>query len=342
MGVELGGGVTLEFMPLGSRWAVDPFVILHNAVRRELLDLVGMIDSIDARTDSLDVSDKDAFADWWGKFQQLVTETFGIENRMVFPWVFGTVMPNGKLDPAMVEMKSQIIHEQQAVSRKFMELSLAIQSCTALNMKETFAKIVPQIRSFTIAFVVYYKRMEKLLISVIEPRFKKTDVQALEGKIVSATLAANPGGQDYFCMLYRGCATVADQQHVQSYLSKAERASFKRWYQAVDKSHFSVAQSVYQKNPDAPAYLNSQHVGAFSPRASGRLSPGGLSPRQSGAISPRQPGAVSPRQSGALNASGGLHSPRSGLKSPRDAGKGGGLFGSLMSPRKKNAEGGLK
>jgi len=341
--VEIGGGARLELMPLGHRWAVDPFVILHNAVRRELLDLLGVVESVEARIGALEESDKGDFCEWWAMFQKMVTESFGIENRMVFPWVFNAVLPNGMLDPAMVDVKNNIVLEQQALSRKFVELSLIIQGLTSINMKETFQTLVPKLRSLMIAFVAYFKRQEKLLISAIEPRFKKDDVEALEKKIVLATAASEPDGKHFFSMMYRGCATSADQARVQAQLAKSERSSVKRWYAVTENKHFVRAATIASKNPNPPAYLSVPQVGTFSPRQSGRLSPS--SPR---ATSPRASGRLSPRQSGQLNMSGGVDpasprgggptSPRKSLLSPRgNKGSGGGMFGGMLSPRKKAA-----
>jgi len=322
-------------------WSIAPFALLHNTLRRELIDLLVIVESLQQREGQLEQVDKDQFEEWWKLFQQLVNDVFAFENRIFFPWVFGVKLENGKFDPRFIKVKEEIMGNQQASARTFLEISLLLDklknAITVESLNAIFKDICPVMMKVIISFTKYLAQQERSLQKLIETTFKEEDLKKVEDKLVTAVLASDPNGQIYFAMMVRGCGSE-DAAELKAYLGVKDRFNWPTWLSRLKKEHTYIVKIFRDKNPnpsmssfsratDISSPLHSPTLA--SPRASGRLAPG--SPRASGRLA-----AGSPTASGRLNAanigSGRLNVGAAGAPaSPRASGR----LGDATSPTTK-------
>lgn len=89
----------LNLVPLGTTWAVDLFVRPHNGVRRELIDLYNIIDSLQRRVQDLRSQDLKLFFVWWKMFEAYLKVTFDLAEKMLIPWALnGSAAPESLND----------------------------------------------------------------------------------------------------------------------------------------------------------------------------------------------------------------------------------------------------
>ncbi|KAK1867101.1 hypothetical protein I4F81_009610 [Pyropia yezoensis] len=86
----------------GGRWASDVLTGLHNAVRRELLDMYACTASMQERGLNLTLAEVDEFAAWWALFRAFVADYF-IDNIFT---VFRAT-PSGEVLPLLFRTLDQ-------------------------------------------------------------------------------------------------------------------------------------------------------------------------------------------------------------------------------------------
>lgn len=89
----------LNLVPLGTTWAVDLFVRPHNGVRRELIDLYNIVDSLQRQVQELRSQDLKLFFVWWKVFAAYLEVTFELTETVLVPWALnGATAPDGLSD----------------------------------------------------------------------------------------------------------------------------------------------------------------------------------------------------------------------------------------------------
>ncbi|KAA8490443.1 hypothetical protein FVE85_8969 [Porphyridium purpureum] len=301
-GIDLGNGHRLALEEYGSCWSIDPFVLLHNAVRRDMVDLLIIVESVEMRRGHLTLDDRSDLIEWWHFFQKIVTEMFALENRVFFPWVFKGTMANGKVDSEMQTAKGEIMFQQQQVSRKFVEISLELNQIKVLE--SGMASLCQKVRNVVIGFSYYLLDMEKRLRLLIEVRFKREDLSAVEKKMMT-TVLTEPDGETIYAAILRGVANSKQLHHVKAYLSRKQRHDYPQWVKNLETKHTHIPRKFLDKNPHPTRSPASHATGAASPVP---MSPRGHHPG-SGRLSPQPSSLASPRKQKSSSMFGGL-SPR--------------------------------
>lgn len=70
------------FAEVGRDWAMDTFAISHNAVRRELNDLYGLVVSMVKRKDAVNAEDINNFFVWWPPFAEFILDALLIDHQV--------------------------------------------------------------------------------------------------------------------------------------------------------------------------------------------------------------------------------------------------------------------
>eukprot|EP00183_Erythrolobus_madagascarensis_P003031 CAMPEP_0185851632 /NCGR_PEP_ID=MMETSP1354-20130828/10711_1 /TAXON_ID=708628 /ORGANISM="Erythrolobus madagascarensis, Strain CCMP3276" /LENGTH=774 /DNA_ID=CAMNT_0028552661 /DNA_START=333 /DNA_END=2657 /DNA_ORIENTATION=+ len=79
---------SLKFASFGESWAVDVFSLPHNAIRRDLIDLYDMLESMYMRKRVLDVPLEIAMVfEWLRTFRSFLLRYFECEEQVLFPWI---------------------------------------------------------------------------------------------------------------------------------------------------------------------------------------------------------------------------------------------------------------
>jgi hypothetical protein len=76
----------LNLVPLGSSWSVDLFARSHNGIRRELIDLYNMVDSMQRRIAEVRSGDLRTFFLWWDVFESYFDAALKANTQLLIPW----------------------------------------------------------------------------------------------------------------------------------------------------------------------------------------------------------------------------------------------------------------
>lgn len=72
----------------GARWDVDLFVLPHNAVRAELMDMVDILNAFARAGHNLTLGHMHDFGAWWAVFEDFLTAYFAIDDAVLLPWAY--------------------------------------------------------------------------------------------------------------------------------------------------------------------------------------------------------------------------------------------------------------
>ncbi|CAN8076418.1 unnamed protein product [Agarophyton chilense] len=164
-------------VPLGSSWALDLLARLHNATRRELIDLYNMVDSMKRRVHQLGSADLRSFFTWWHLFSSFLKTTFEAHTQLLFPWV----STRAQLPDALGE---QPIHGvKDKLQSLFKEFRTANEQLSRRAPDETLARIIKALVHMHL-IVQHLETVENTLPELIEQQFQPAEAKRLEKKLV--------------------------------------------------------------------------------------------------------------------------------------------------------------
>ncbi|PXF40656.1 hypothetical protein BWQ96_09637 [Gracilariopsis chorda] len=165
-------------LPLGSTWALDLPARLHNAIRRELIDLYNMVDSMKRRVHQLGTADMRTFFSWWRLFSSFLKTVFLTHTQVIFPWLSAkTTLPDAVNDAHIQEVQDKL----QALLKEF---RIANEQLSRRAPDETLARIIKGLIHMHI-IVQHLESVESALPDVIEQHFQPTDQKKIEKKVAS-------------------------------------------------------------------------------------------------------------------------------------------------------------
>lgn len=178
----------LNLVPLGTSWAVDIFVRPHNGIRRELIDLYNIVDSMQRRIQDLRSQDLRIFFQWFDAFSSLLETVFEVSDQLLIPWAVGDgTPPTGLGEAARSANKAHI----EAMLKEF---DIVVAQMGRRPPDESLAKIIKSLKHIHLCFD-YLESVENLMPEVAEASRSEKEGRRMEKK-VAAYLHKN-GDPDY-------------------------------------------------------------------------------------------------------------------------------------------------
>ncbi|KAI0567727.1 hypothetical protein FGB62_1g34 [Gracilaria domingensis] len=175
-------------VPLGSSWALDLLARLHNATRRELIDLYNMVDSMKRRVQQLGSADLRTFFTWWYLFSSFLKTTFEAHTQLLFPWVSSKAqLPDALDEQAIRGVKDKL-------QSLFKEFRTANEQLSRRAPDETLARIIKALVHMHLV-VQHMENVENTLSDLIEQQFQPAEANRFDKKL--ARFMHSHGRGDY-------------------------------------------------------------------------------------------------------------------------------------------------
>lgn len=165
-------------LPLGSAWALDLLARLHNAVRRELIDLYNMVDSMKRRVHQLGTADMRTFFTWWHLFSSFLKTVFHTHTQVIFPWLAAKAALPDAVNEAHIQDVQAKLH---ALLKQF---RIAHEQLSRRAPDETLARIIKGLVHMHV-IVQHLESVENALPDVIEQHFEQTEHRKIEKKVAA-------------------------------------------------------------------------------------------------------------------------------------------------------------
>lgn len=228
----------LNLVPLGSSWALDIFARLHNGIRRELIDLYNMIDSMQKRIQDLRTADLEMFFSWWDLFSSFMEVACDAHEKILIPWV----KKRGKL-PDVLDEATQL-QLSQKVSTMLSNFDTVYSQLSRRPPDETMAKIIKALVDMH-PIVECLEKFENNVPLVIEENYKRRDGKSIEKKL--ASFLNKTGDADFkrlhLCVVSRGM-TEEVLSAWQRLLPPLIRLSYRSHANKFTDTHISIVQKL--------------------------------------------------------------------------------------------------
>lgn len=177
----------LNLVPLGTTWAVDLFVRPHNGVRRELIDLYNIVDSLQRQVQDLRSQDLKLFFVWWKVFADYLEVTFELTETVLVPWALnGSAAPEGLSDSTRAAGRESLGLMLQA-------FKVILEQLPRRPPDESLAKIIKGLVHIHPLFD-YIEAVESVLPEVADSNHDEKQGRRMEKKV--AQYYVKHGSQD--------------------------------------------------------------------------------------------------------------------------------------------------
>lgn len=219
--------------PWGSKWAIDVFSLMHNAIKAELQDLYKMADVLQRRKMVLTLNHVSYFYQWWSDFEEFVTAALNIEEDIFYPWL-------ASREPLRGDFKSS------SRMKAYGKLRNTIISITAY--RERFVPQLPvgerlgglmELIAGCNHIPEYYDKVACSLPGFIELCFNKRDCSYVTRQMIS-TFRGQNGYDRNLAMLTRWMSDSNQRMWTLGHMSKRDMLKVGGWRRLMHREHFSL------------------------------------------------------------------------------------------------------
>uniref|UniRef100_A0A7S1TJ03 Hemerythrin-like domain-containing protein n=1 Tax=Compsopogon caeruleus TaxID=31354 RepID=A0A7S1TJ03_9RHOD len=172
---ELASRMTL--VSKEERWARDVLAIPHNGIRKELVGLYIMLESIYCRSLAISALELEDFFSWFDEFEAYLNEYFRFEDRMLFPllksWDVTVSRPYVIQGKSRAEMRLDLASLLTEVAKCS---TLALDKHAKADMIDVLYKVGLEIPPL---IMEYFRQQETFLPAQIEKQANTERIQVL-------------------------------------------------------------------------------------------------------------------------------------------------------------------
>lgn len=227
----------INLVPLGTSCGLDLFARLHNGIRRELIDMYNMIDSMQRRVEKLRTSDLKLFFRWWDLFSSYLEVTFECHEQVLWKWILKkTTLSNTIPDAKREEMKESVTLMLKGFDSVYNQMSRRPPD-------ETMAKLIKGLASMH-PIVEFLGKIEASVPEVVEEYYTPRDIRKLEKQVASYL---HKTGDSDFRRMHLQVMTRAMTEEVLSAWQKTISPLLRFSYRASSKRFSTAHLAVVQK-----------------------------------------------------------------------------------------------
>jgi hypothetical protein len=168
----------LNLVPLGTSWSVDLFARPHNGIRRELIDLYNMVDSLQRRIAEVRSGDLRTFFLWWDVFESYFDAALKANSQLLIPWACG----NGTIPAAVNGVVQAAVNTHMIEMRK--GFRTVVDQIARRPPDESLAKIIKGLTHIHPIFE-YVEAIENNLPEIAEANHSMKDGLQMEKRVVA-------------------------------------------------------------------------------------------------------------------------------------------------------------
>lgn len=260
-------------------WSSDVFVLPHNAIRWEIMDLYTIISSIQRRWSSLKMIDVWELSEYWEVFEVFVAQYFEIEDQIVFPFMLNVASESGELKRYHKVVK----YNRDRLENMLHDVGATLEKFNTNAAGDVMPKIYLQLFEYLPKLLDYMEQQEKVLPEVFAA-FCEPEDRALLNRAAANFIVRAANGRDGIAILTRW---IEDSMVLQIWknenLSARAQSSHKRWISGLEASHVDVARRFQRRMRSLPKDEGGERSGGKLPADGGRSIPDRVDPvRKSG------------------------------------------------------------
>lgn len=219
-------------------WARDVVVFLHNAMRREFIDLYALLDVMQRKKSLLTHDVIDSFFDWWGDFQSFCVAAINAETDEVFP----PITHREPITNHKVRQSSRMLTN----GRFLVILQKVTDYQSAFNRNRPAGEMLPGLLALVdeLSFIhPYWAALEELVPPAIAVHFRKRDKALWERRIAAHVRRGNNYDLN-MALLSRWLSTAAETKWKVANLKTAEHFSYGTWVREAERVHYRILKNM--------------------------------------------------------------------------------------------------
>jgi len=215
-------------------WARDVVVFLHNAMRREFMDLYALLDIMQRKKSLLTHDVIESFFDWWADFQAFCLAAVNAATDEVFP---------------PITAREPITHQKVRQSSRMLtngRFLVILQKITEYQSQFSRSKPAGEMLPGLLALVdelsfihTYWASLEEVIPPVIAVHFRKRD-KALWERRIAAHVRRGDNYDLNMALLGRWMSTAAEAKWKVANLRTSEHFTYGTWVREAERVHYRI------------------------------------------------------------------------------------------------------
>lgn len=245
-------------------WASDVFVLPHNAIRWEIMDLYTIISSIQRRWSALTMVDVWELSEYWEVFEVFVAQYFEIEDQIVFPFLLDLASDSTELKRYHKVVK----YNRDRLEAMLLDVGGTLELFNSSPAGEVLPKVYSQLAEYLPKLLDYMEQQEDVLPRVFE-EYGQPEDRALINRASANFIVRAANGRDGIAILTRW---IEDSMILQMWknenLSSRAQSSHKRWISNLESNHVDIARRFQRRMRSLP---KSDNLEGETPRKADRV-----------------------------------------------------------------------
>jgi len=218
-------------------WNSDVFVLLHNAIRWEIMDVYNILGSMQRRWSSLQMIDIWDFAEHWEVFEVFVAQYFEIEDQIIFPFLLNVAASSGEL----ARYHKVVKYNKDRLDGLLIDIGQTLERFNSASPAEIVPVLYEQLVNCLPKILDYMNEQEQVLPGVFMQHCDPQD-RTLLNRACANFLVRATNGRHGIAILTRW---IEDSMVLQMWknenLSARAKQSHKKWIQALQSEHVDIA-----------------------------------------------------------------------------------------------------
>lgn len=229
-------------------WASDVFVLPHNAIRWEIMDLYTILSSIQRRWATLTLLDVWELSEYWEVFEVFVAQYFEIEDQIVFPFMLNVASESTDLKRYHKVVK----YNRDRLESMLHDVGSTLEQFNSNAAGDVLPKLYEQLSEYLPKLLDYMEQQENVLPEVFAT-FCDPEDRVLLNRAAANFIVRAANGRDGIAILTRW---IEDSMVLQVWknenLSSRAQVSHKRWIANLEASHVDVARRFQRRMRSLP------------------------------------------------------------------------------------------
>lgn len=230
-------------------WALDIFTLPHNAIRAECVELYNILESIQARTDNVNLSELEEFSLWWSVFDVFLIEYFDFEADVLFSWVFPNTrdtLPDESVSQVVnhkgsgeLFMKSSLLSLKEQLLESLMAINNTFELRRHVDSQDVFQTVLKDVNRFVPKLIDYFRLQERHLPSLVSHFYSPSAKETITRKYVTY-IRKGEAPQMNIALLTRWMNKPVREKWVRENLRGISRMMYPRWDRKCNKEHAHI------------------------------------------------------------------------------------------------------
>ncbi len=227
-------------------WASDVFVLLHNAIRWEIMDVYNIIGSMQRRWTSLRMIDVWDFAEHWEVFEVFVAQYFEIEDQIIFPFMLNVAAQSAEL----ARYHKVVKYNKDRLEGHLLDIGLTLEKFNTSSPSEVMPALYEQLIACLPKILDYMNEQEQVLPKVFRQYCDPEDRTLLNRACANFLIRAT-NGRHGIAILTRW---IEDSMILQMWknenLSARAKQSHKKWVAVLETEHVAIVNRFQRRMRD--------------------------------------------------------------------------------------------